>query len=163
MGCVWWIWRRGGRGGVGGRTWICHLLWAVIRICANIFNNGVADLVIDLLVLNSNCNMTDLLLAGNTLLFRHLLIHNVALSVHDGLALVHNLCPVLGHINGVAFQLGHLLALLSLSSLKASSLALLQREKCWKLLPLSTFLFFRIEIVGVVKILKVLIPSGLTD
>ena len=154
MGCCW--------GGVGRRFWICHLVWAVIRICANIFNNGVADLVIDLLVLNSNCNMTDLLLTGNTLLFRHLLIHNVALSVHDRLALVHNLCPVLGHINGVAFQLRHLLALLSLSSLKAGSLALLQREK--ELLPLSTLLFsFRIEIVGVVKILKVFTPSGLTD
>ena len=162
MGCVRWIWRRWWRGGVGGRTWICHLVWAVIRICTNIFNYGVADFVIDLLVLNSNCNMTDLLLAGNALLFWHLLVHYVALSVHDRLALVHNLCPVLGHINGVAFQLGDLLALLSLSPLKAGSLALLQREK--ELLPLSTLLFsFRIEIVGVVKILKVLIPSGLTD
>jgi len=74
---------------------------------------------------------TDLLLAGNALLFWHLLVHYVALSVHDRFALVHNLSPVLGHIDRVAFQLRHLLALLSLPSLKAGSLTLLQREKCW--------------------------------
>merc|ERR1712130_798500 len=107
--------------------------------------------------------MTDLLLTGNTLLFWHLLIHNMALSVHDRLALVHNLCPVLGHINGVALQLWHLLALFPLSSLKSSSLALLQGKKCWQLLPLSTFFFFRVKIVSVVKVLEVLVPSGLTD
>ena len=123
-----WIWwRRGWRGGVGGRAWIRHLVWAVIRICTYVLDYGVADLVIDLFVLNSDCNMTDLLLTRNTLLFRHLLIHNMALSVHNALALVHYLRPVLGHIYRVAFELRHLLAFLPLPSFKASSLTFLQR------------------------------------
>ena len=160
---VWRIWWRGGRGGVGRRTRIWHLRRAVIWVGTNVFNNCVADFIIDFLVLNSNCNMTDFLLTRNALLFWHLLIHNVALSVDDGLTLVHNLIPVLGHIDHVALKLRHLLAFLPLPSLKPSSLTFLQREKSCQLFSLSFLLFLGLKIISVVKIIKVLITSGLAD
>jgi hypothetical protein len=128
---------------MGGRVWrdwgvtegswlsmVGHCLRTMVWIRANVLHYSVAHFIKHLLLGYFEFNMTDLLLAGDALLLRHILLDHTTLVVHHRPALVHNLVCVPGHVDRVALELRHLRALLPLAPLVTSCLALLgQRSK----------------------------------
>ena len=93
-------------------------------ILAKVLDGGVANLVgIPHLLHQSKLNVAHLLLGSPAGLPRHLCVGHITPLVREGLALPHQLRLELGHLDGLALGLLHLLTLLPGLLLKVGHLA----------------------------------------